>query len=84
MPIDPTPHFGEIMQTTDEPDFPKRKDGTPKPADNPDSADIAARPDLPGHPEQMAADIEDEEDDPVVDTGPGIADGPSGLDSQRG
>lgn len=37
--------------------------------------DIASRPQLPSQPQQMAADIEDEEDDPVVDSGPGIADG---------
>jgi hypothetical protein len=34
--------------------------------------DIAHRPGLPEHPERMAADIEDEEADPVVDSGPGI------------
>jgi hypothetical protein len=32
----------------------------------------------------MAADIEDEEDDPVVDTGPGIADGFKRLKKQKG
>lgn len=37
--------------------------------------DIAHRPGLPEHPERMAADIEDEEADPVVDEGPGITDG---------
>lgn len=36
---------------------------------------IAERPPLPEHTPTMAADIEDEEADPVVDTGPGIADG---------
>jgi len=36
---------------------------------------IAERPELPEHPQIMAADIEDEEADPVVDAGPGIADG---------
>jgi len=34
------------------------------------------RPQLPTDTEVTAADIEDEEADPVVDTGPGIADGP--------
>ncbi|TFZ03537.1 hypothetical protein [Ramlibacter humi] len=38
--------------------------------------DIEHRPSLPDHPKQMTADIEDEDDDPVVDSGPGIADGP--------
>ena len=27
----------------------------------------------------MAADIEDEDADPVIDTGPGIADGPDSI-----
>jgi hypothetical protein len=40
--------------------------------------DIAHRPGLPEQPERMAADIEDEDADPVVDTGPGIADGVAG------
>lgn len=47
-------------------------------------ADIKQRPPLPEHPEPMAADIEDEEADPVIDTGPGIADGVKSLDRQRG
>ena len=42
--------------------------------DGKDEPDIAHRPSLPLHPEQMAADIEDEEADPVIDSGPGIAD----------
>ena len=32
----------------------------------------------------MAADIEDEEADPVIDTGPGIADGVRSPEKQRG
>jgi hypothetical protein len=47
-------------------------------------ADISRRPGLPEHPERMAADIEDEEADPVTDSGPGIADGVKGLKKQRG
>jgi hypothetical protein len=46
--------------------------------------DIGHRPALPDHPEQMAADIEDEEADPVIDTGPGIDDGVTSLKKQRG
>jgi len=47
------------------------------PPDDPTPFDDAMteRPALPDHPERMAADIEDEEADPVTDTGPGIADG---------
>ena len=47
-------------------------------------ADIQQRPALPEHPERMAVDIEDEEADPVIDTGPGIADGMKSLGRQRG
>jgi hypothetical protein len=32
----------------------------------------------------MAADMEDEEADPVIDSGPGIADGIKSLKKQRG
>ena len=38
--------------------------------------DIAHRPDLPMHTERMAVDIEDEEADPVIDSGPGIDEKP--------
>lgn len=41
----------------------------------PGATDISQRPSLPDHPQQMAADIEDEDDDPVIDSGPGITDG---------
>lgn len=44
---------------------------------NPRDTDIRRRPPLPADPEVTAADIEDEEADPVIDTGPGIADGPN-------
>ena len=44
-----------------------------------EATDISRRPALPDHPEQMAADMEDEEQDPVVDSGPGIADGVRGI-----
>ena len=40
-----------------------------------EATDISRRPALPDHPQQMAADVEDEEKDPVVDSGPGIDDG---------
>jgi len=49
-----------------------------------EAADIAERPPLPEHPQRMAADIEDEEADPVIDSGPGIADGITPPHRQRG
>ena len=48
------------------------------------ATDIANRPPLPDHPQRMAADIEDEDADPVTDTGPGIADGVKPPSKQRG
>jgi hypothetical protein len=81
-PIDPTPYAGEVMHPPTEREFPKaRPDQTQR--DN-SAPDISHRPELPDHPEQMAADIEDEEADPVVDSGPGIADGVQPLVRQRG
>lgn len=68
-PIDPTPHAGEMMQPPADHEIPQGSDGKTG------KADVSHRPALPDHPEQMAVDIEDEEADPVVDTGPGIADG---------
>jgi hypothetical protein len=48
------------------------------------AADVSERPPLPDHPQRMAADIEDEEADPVIDTGPVIADGMTPPSNQRG
>ena len=88
-PDDPTP-LGDAMTHR----FPNQKIPDPKP--NPGGAghdsspaasragDISERPALPDHAERMAADVEDEEADPVIDTGPGIADGARGLKKQRG
>lgn len=90
MANDPTP-LGDAMSHR----FPDQKIPQPEPgppgatgragADEPKrDRGIAGRPALPDHPERMAADIEDEEADPVIDTGPGIADGPASLKKQRG
>lgn len=69
-PIDPTPHGGEILH------LPPRKFPPPQPGgDTAAEPDMAQRPPLPDQPEQMAVDVEDEEADPVVDSGPGIDDG---------
>ena len=90
-PDDPTP-LGDAMTHR----FANQKIPDPKPnageagRDSPAaipagrSDAIAQRPALPDHPERMAADIEDEEADPVIDTGPGIADGLQGPRKQRG
>ena len=72
LPADPSPHGGEILHELPEPKFPVPAN---KPAQSEGAPDIAHRPALPDHPEQMAVDVEDEEDDPVVDSGPGITDG---------
>lgn len=70
MPTDTTPDPRDMERLPEAQQIPQAKGGT----ERADAADIARRPGLPEHPERMAADVEDEEDDPVVDTGPGIAD----------
>jgi hypothetical protein len=92
-PRDPSPLGDEMANTMPEPKFPEPKPG--KESDEPvrgepaaheleSDLDISHRPALPEHPEAMAADIEDEEADPVVDTGRGIADGPTGHKAPKG
>ena len=89
-PDDPTP-LGDAMTHR----FANQKIPDPKPnaddagRDNPTTGaaragDISERPPLPGHPERTAADIEDEEADPVIDTGPGITDGVLEQKKKRG
>jgi hypothetical protein len=83
MPTDRSPHGEEILHELPERPFPQPRPPVAGrvPALPPDDgfakedSDIARRPPLPDHPERMAADVEDEDDDPVVDSGPGIADG---------
>ncbi len=86
MPLDKTPLGDEMAEPMPERKFPQSKRRTTRPGgDVPARAsDISSRPPLPSHPERMAADIEDEEADPVIDTGPGIADGPQSLRQQKG
>jgi hypothetical protein len=81
MPDDPTPLGDAMSHRFPDQKVPQAKPGSDEasPAESPQS-----RPALPDHPERMAADIEDEEADPVIDTGPGIADGPRGIRKQRG
>ena len=80
MPIDPTPPSAGIMtQTPEDKKLPQPEEagnGQPETEPNPRDTDMRGRPQLPTDTEVTAADIEDEEADPVVDTGPGIADGP--------
>lgn len=69
MPDDTSPHGGEAMhELPDRARIPKDKPGH-RPATG-----GGERPPLPAHPEPMAADVEDEEEDPVVESGPGVAD----------
>jgi len=83
MPDDTTPHGGEAMHVPpDRATIPQPKPGAegeeaPRARkhddDNPTPPDLRDRPKLPEHPEAMAADIEDEDADPVVESGPGVA-----------
>ncbi|MEP6824622.1 MAG: hypothetical protein ABI919_07390 [Ramlibacter sp.] len=79
-PIDPSPHGGEILHEQPR-KFPPQMSSDGSSADG--APDILHRPALPDHPEQMAVDVEDEEADPVIDSGPGIADGPANLNRQK-
>jgi hypothetical protein len=73
MPTDTTPDPRDMERLPESQAIPEPVPGGPRVKSK--APDIAQRPGLPEHPQTMAADIEDEEDDPVVDTGPGIADG---------
>ncbi|RYY94972.1 MAG: hypothetical protein EOO24_23730 [Comamonadaceae bacterium] len=75
MPTDTTPDPRDMERLPEAQVIPEGPAGRHRPAGE---AEIAKRPALPDHPEIMAADIEDEDDDPVVDSGPGIADGARG------
>lgn len=94
-PIDPTPLGDEMVHRLPERKFPQTEPGEPaepgpgfghgRPAqaEAKPQPDMAHRPALPEHPQSTAADVEDEEADPVVDSGPGIADGVHRLGRQR-
>ncbi|MBX3585038.1 MAG: hypothetical protein AB7I35_17745 [Ramlibacter sp.] len=78
MPIDTSPHGKEILHKPSEKPFPRPgDDGDHAHPKAPDPAETRARPPLPTEAQVMAADLEDEDADPVVDSGPGIADGPN-------
>lgn len=77
MPDDTTPHGGEAMHAPpDRATIPQPKPGRASdepPRGQPQAEADQDRPPLPAGSEPMAADVEDEEADPVVDTGPGVA-----------
>lgn len=89
-PDDPTPHGREILHRPPErAKFPQPKAGEelhggPGADQSADERDPSHRPALPEHPVRTAVDIEDEEADPVTDSGPGIDDGVKSLKKQRG
>ena len=78
MPDDTTPHGGEAMHsppdraTIPEPKPDGKQDEFPRGDPTGAARKVIDRPALPPHPEIMAADIEDEEADPVVESGPGV------------
>lgn len=77
-PTDRSPHGGEILHELPEPVFPdpqpSGEGAPPTPVDAAVDPDDPAqrRPAIPSHTELQAADIEDEEADPVVESGPGV------------
>ena len=72
MPIDPTPEGEEVLHHTLDKSFPPTNTVDAHLKAELDAEDISHRPSLPTGVPEMAADLEDEDDDPVVDTGPGI------------
>lgn len=72
-PTDTTPDPRDMQRVPESQQIPQPRPGATRGEGR--APDIAHRPGLPEHPERMAADIEDEEADPVVDEGPGITDG---------
>ena len=84
-PVDSTPRGDEMVRRLPERKFPEpEKPDRSSTEDRGAATDISHRPALPEHPQPMAADIEDEEADPVIDTGPGIADGMKSFRKQKG
>lgn len=81
-PRDPSPLGDEMAHTLPEQKFPEPKPNGRAKTDEA-APDISHRPPLPDRPERMAVDIEDEEADPVKDSGPGITDGVRGPSKQR-
>jgi hypothetical protein len=70
MPTDTTPDPLDMERRSESQAIPQTvPGGRPAQAEKPD---ISKRPGLPERPQIMAADIEDEDEDPVVDSGPGI------------
>jgi hypothetical protein len=76
-PIDPTPHAGEVLQKPEK-QFPeplqddKHHAGEKHVREDDADASLQDRPPIPAHSELMGVDVEDEEDDPVVESGPGV------------
>lgn len=70
-PIDPSPHAGEVLHEPDKQfpvPTPDLKHGHPPEGQHSGQG----RPAIPSSSERMAVDIEDEEADPVVESGPGV------------
>jgi len=81
-PIDPSPHAGEVMHEPDKQfpvPTPDRLHEHPHKHAGEDDASIEGRPAIPAHSELMAVDVEDEDDDPVIESGPGVDDGQTNL-----
>jgi hypothetical protein len=75
MPDDPTPHGGEAFHA------PPERAKIPPPQTGDAQAPLPpdpARPPLPTEAEVRAVDLEDEEADPVVESGPGVDDDDAG------
>jgi hypothetical protein len=82
MPEDTSPHGGEVFHPPPQrariPDPPQQEHraggALADTVESPGAGDMAMRPPLPAHASRQPVDVEDEDADPVVESGPGLED----------
>jgi hypothetical protein len=75
-PTDTTPDPRDMLRGPETPEFlePAPKGQRQEHGGPSTPVAVGERPPLPDHPQIMPADVEDEDADPVVETGPGVSD----------
>jgi hypothetical protein len=75
-PTDTTPDPRDMMRGPETPEFLEPQPVNRRKEHGAPGTPLATgeRPPLPEHPRVMPADVEDEDADPVVETGPGVSD----------
>ena len=77
-PIDPSPHAGEVLHEPDK-QFPVPSPDGLHERKPQGEVTVDDRPAIPAQSELMGVDVEDEEEDPVIESGPGVDDGQTHL-----